>query len=211
MRLIQQNELDEYSQQRRSYEELKEMGDCYVAVENYPEAQRCYRQAAVLAPNEAGPFMGLGVVAMQNNRYDEAMQVFQTASTIDPDCSEAYSGMAMIHQEQGKFPQAFEMYLRCLELDSNNMLALLGLFQASCQMGTFSKIIHYLELYLDAHPSDHSVLFCLASLYAREGQLIQAKQALLAVLAGDANKSEARELLEDIDCKLQRNRMQEVA
>ncbi len=211
MRLVQRNDLDEHCHQRRTYEELKEMGDCHVAVENYSEAERCYRQAAVLAPNEAGPFVGLGVVAMQTDRHDEAMRVFQTASMISPDCSEAYSGMAMIHQERGKFPQAFEMYLHCLELDSNNLMALLGLFQTSCQMGTFSKIIHYLERYLDTHPSDHSVLFCLATLYAREGHLIQAKQAVLAVLAGDTNKLEARQLLEDIDAKLDRNRMQEVA
>lgn len=210
MRLVQQNELDEYRQQRRAYEELKEMADCYIAVENYAQAQRCYRQAAVLGPNEAGPFMGLGVVAMQNNQYDEAMRAFQTASTIKPDCSEAFSGMAMIHQEQGRYPQAFEMYLKCLELDSDNMLGLLGLFQSSCQMGTFLKIIHYLELYLDGHPSDHSVLFCLGTLYAREGMLIRAKQALLTVLASDDDKIEARKLLEEVDCKLQQNRIQEV-
>ena len=211
MRLIRQEELDEYRQGWRSYEELKEMGDCHASVENYPQAELCYRQAAVLAPNEAGPFVGLGVVAMQQGQEGLAMRAFQTAKTIDADCSQAYGGMAMIHQEQGRFPQAFEMYLRCLELDANNMLALLGLFQASSQMGTFSKIIHYLELYLDGHPSDHSVLFCLASLYAREGELIQAKQALLTVLASDPDKTEARDLLEDIDHQLERTRMQEVA
>lgn len=211
MRLIQQDELDEYRRNRRTYRELKEMGDCHAAVENYAEAELCYRQAAVLAPDEAGPFVGLGVVAMQNNRHGQALRAFQTAKTIDADCCEAYSGMAMIHQELGRFPQAFEMYLRCLELDGDNLLALLGLFQASCQMGTFSKIIHYLEVYLDSHPSDHSVLFCLASLYAREGLFIQAKQALLTVLAGDAEKPEAQELLEDIDRQLERTRKQEVA
>ncbi len=212
MRLIRKEEFIEDScQQHEAYDELKEMGDCHAAVENYSEARLCYRQAAVLAPNESGPFVGLGVVAMQTAQPEEAIRAFQTARTINPDCSEAYGGLAMVHQEHGRFPQAFEMYLRCLELNSDNLIALLGLFQASCQMGTFAKIIHYLELYLDTHPTDHSVLFCLATLQAREGQLIEAKHALLTVLAADQNKAEARQLLEDINLQLDRTGMQEVA
>ena len=117
----------------------------------------------------------------------------------------------MIHQERQEYPQAFEMYLRCLEIDGDNLIALLGLFQTSCQMGTFSKITHYLEEYLETHPDDQSVLFCLASLYARDGQAIQAKQTLLTVLACDPNKTEAVDLLREVEQQIQANCSKEVA
>ena len=94
------------------------------------------------------------------------------------------------------------MYLRCLELDTDNLIALLGLFQTSCQMGTFCKIIHYLQVYLDRHPSDASVLFCLASLYVKEGDLESARRTLNAVLEIDPDKSEALSLLAEVQEQL---------
>jgi tetratricopeptide (TPR) repeat protein len=209
--IIHRDELDTHRQRRDAYEKSKELGDCHVAMCNWDAARRCYAQAAVLAPQQAEPHVGLGAVAMQLDDADAALRAFQTARRLNPQCTEAYTGAAMIYQQQGKAPQAFEMYLRCLELCPDNLNALLGLFQASCQMGTFSKIIHYLELYLRRHPDDAAVLFCLASLYAREGLLYQAKEALLALLIDEPENAEAHELLAEVEERLLHERTQEVA
>lgn len=191
--------------------QMCEMGDCYTAVENFAKAKNCYRQAAVLAPGRVEPFVGLGVVELHTKNYDRAQNAFDTAKQIAPQCEKAYSGLAMVFYEQQKYPQAFEMYLKCLELDADNLIAMLGLFQTSCQMGTFAKIIHYLETYLEKNPHDHSVLFCLATLYARERKDIQAKQLLLTILAADPEKPQARELLETVQARLYNQQIQEVA
>ena len=103
--------------------------------------------------------------------------------------------MAIIHQNRNDYSAAFEMHLKCLELDTNNLVALLGLFQASCEMGTFAKIIHYLEVYLTGNPTDASVLFCLATLYAREGRLHDARRVTLKILAHEPEKEGAAKLL----------------
>ncbi|MHC4295544.1 MAG: tetratricopeptide repeat protein, partial [Planctomycetota bacterium] len=161
---------------------LKEMGDCCAAMSDFERARQCYRQASSLAPDAPAPYVGLGVIGIQCESFDDARAAFEIARKLDPDCAEAYSGLAMIHQQLKDHQSAFEMYLRCLVLDTDNLVALLGLFQTSIQMGSFSKIIHYLEVYLDRHPGDTSVLFCLATLYAREGELDAARKALLDVL-----------------------------
>lgn len=211
MRVIQKEQWRQYRLQREAFEELQVLASCHIASEEYHQAERCYRRAAVLVPDRPEPFVGLGVTAMQTHRPTEALQAFQTARVLNPRCAEAWAGTAMIHQERGEYPQAFEMYLRCLEIDGDNLIALLGLFQTSCQMGTFSKITHYLEEYLETHPDDQSVLFCLASLYARDGRAIQARQALLTVLACDPNKTEAVELLRKVEEQMQTNCPKEVA
>jgi tetratricopeptide (TPR) repeat protein len=108
----------------------------------------------------------------------------------------------MIHQHRGEYDAALEAYLKCLRLDADNLIALLGLFQTSCQMGTFSQIIHYLQVYLDKHPGDASVLFCLASLHAREGRLVRARELLRDVLALEPGKAEAGELLAEVERRL---------
>ena len=192
------------------YLALKEMGDCYAALADGQRARECYRRASALAPGRPDPYVGLGVVAMQDGRLDEAVTFFDLARKIDPSCGEAYGGLAMIHQRRQEYLAAFEMYLKCLELNSDNLTALLGLFQTSCQMGTFSKIIRYLEIYLQGHGDDAAVLFCLATLYAREGQLHQARCAVLRVLQLEPGKVEATDLLAQIERAIEQNCMQGV-
>jgi tetratricopeptide (TPR) repeat protein len=184
------------------YQVLMEMGDCYAAVADFAQARSCYRRAADLSPDRAGPYVGLGVVGIETESLDDARAAFEVARKLDSASSEAYAGLAMVQQKRKDYQAAFELYLKCLELDTDNLVALLGLFQTSCQKGTFDKITQYLELYLDRHPGDTSVLFCLATLYARDGKLLQAAEGLESVLALEPDKAEAAELLESVRARL---------
>src|SRR5512142_2514469 len=108
------------------YEVLRELGDCYTSVGNYSQAQRCYEKAASLGPDEPGPYVGLGVAAIQKDKLDDAEIAFRVACRLDPKCARAYAGLAMIAQQRRDFPQAFDLYMKSLELDTNNITALLG-------------------------------------------------------------------------------------
>ena len=78
-------------------------------------------------------------------------------------------------------------------------------------LGTFAKIIHYLEIFLDKHPGDTAVLFCLATLYAREDRLAQAQDLLRAVITLDPDKTEAINLLAEVEELLAENSSQGAA
>jgi len=205
MRMLSADELEIEEVLDQHYELLKELGDCQAALGDYVAAEDYYIRAQALAPGETGPKVGLGTVALQQDRLEAAEQAFEAARRIEPFCAEAHAGLAMVCQRRGDFSMAFDLYLKCLELDTDNLVALLGLFQASCQMGSFSKVIYYLEVYLDRHPGDSSVLFCLASLYAREGDFPRARRALLDVLALEPHKKEAIELLGQVEECLDRD------
>ena len=181
------------------YDVVKELGDCHVQVGNYEDAEKCFEKAASLDPDKAGPYVGLGVVAMQNGDLEDAEVAFRVARRLEPDCSKAYCGLAMIAQQRKQWQDAFDLYLKCLDLDSNNLTALLGLFQASCEMGSFSKVIYYLEVYLRMHPGDTSVMFCLATLQLKDGKEQQARELLVSLLALDADNIDAANLLEEVE------------
>lgn len=181
------------------YDVVKELGDCYASVGNFREAQRCYEKATSLAPDEAGPYIGIGVIALQEGKTADAEVAFKVAKRLDPQSSKAYCGLAMIRQNKGQWSESFELYLKCLELDSDNLTALLGLFQMSCQMGSFSKVIHYLEVYLDMHPGDASVMFCLATLHFKDGRVHEAREILQSILAQDASNTDVADLLEEVE------------
>jgi tetratricopeptide (TPR) repeat protein len=188
----------------QNYETLQELGGHYFSVGDYARAQKCYEKTAVLAPDEPDPYVGLGVVALQKNLLDDAEVAFRVACRLDPNCAKGYGGLAMIAQKKAEYKKAFDMYLKCLELDADNMAALLGLFQTSCQMGSFAAIIHYLELYLNTHPHDSSVMFTLAALYVREGCFEQSRKILLDILALNPGNKDAANLLEEVEHNLLR-------
>jgi tetratricopeptide (TPR) repeat protein len=198
MDVRQDNSVEEHDSNQH-YEVLQELGDCYTSVGNGIEAQRCYEKAASLGPDEPGPYVGLGVIALRKNLLDDAEIAFRVACRLDANCAKAYAGLAMVAQQRDNYKQAFEMYLKCLELDTDNLTALLGLFQTSCQMGSFAKIIHYLEVYLSMHPGDISVMFSLAALYMKEGRLERSKKILLDVLTLDPANKDAANLLEEVE------------
>jgi Flp pilus assembly protein TadD len=199
---MKQNNVDEQHDSTQHYEVLQELGDCHASVGNYSEAQQYYEKAAVLSPDEAGPYVGLGVVALQKNLLDDAEIAFRVACRLNANCAKAYAGFAMVAQQRADYKQAFEMYLKSLELDTDNLVALLGLFQASCQMGSFAKVIYYLETYLNMHPGDTSVMFPLAALYMKDGKLEESRNTLLNLLILDENHKDAANLLEEVEHSL---------
>ncbi len=181
------------------YEVLRELGDCYTSVGNYSQAHRCYEKAASLGPDEPGPYVGLGVAALQVGKLDDAEIAFRVACRLDARCAKAYAGLAMVAQQRGEYPQSFDLYMKSLELDTNNITALLGLFQVSCEMGSFAKVIYYLQVYLQSHPGDTSVMFALSALYLKDGRTEQARDMLQNLLALEPANQDAANLLEEVE------------
>ncbi len=201
---VTHNNVDRQHDSIRDYENLQELGDCCASVGNYTQAQLYYEKAANLAPDEPAPYVGLGVVALQENHFDDAETAFRVACRLDSACARAYAGLGMVAQQRTDYKQAFEMYLKCLERDRDNMIALLGLFQASCQMGSFAKVIHYLKVYLDMHPGDTSVMFPLAALYMKDGRFEKSRQVLSELLTLDPGHEDAANLLEELEHNIAR-------
>jgi tetratricopeptide (TPR) repeat protein len=196
---VKQNNTDQQHDSTQHYEVLMELGDCHTSVGDYPEAQQCYEKAAVLYPDEAGPYVGLGVVALQKNLIDDALTAFKVACRLDNNSAKAYAGLGMVAQQRGDYKRAFDMFLKSLEMDTNNMIGLLGLFQTSCQMGSFEKVTYYLETYLNMHPGDVSVMYPLAALYMKDGKLKDSRKVLLDILTLDSNHKDAANLLEEVE------------
>ncbi len=197
-----QNNVDAQHDSTQHYEVLQELGDCYACVGNCEQAQQYYERAAVLSPDACDPYVGLGVLALQKGALDDAEVAFKVACRLDGRCAKARAGLGLVAQQRGDDKQAFEMYLKCLELDNDNLFALLGLFQTSCKMGSFAKVTHYLEIYLDMHPGDVSVLFPLAALYMKDGRFEDSRRVLLDLLALDKNHKDAADLLEEVEHSL---------
>ncbi|MCE5186748.1 MAG: tetratricopeptide repeat protein [Planctomycetaceae bacterium] len=187
------------------FEIVQELGDCYVQLGDYEQARDCYEKAAALEPDEAGPYVGTGIIALQQGKLADAQLAFRVALRLNPQSSKAYAGQAMISHQRGHMQEAFELYLKCLDLDSDNLTALLGLFQVSCAMGSFGRVIEYLKVYLGMHPGDTSVMFCLATLYLKDQKPKIARELLMNILQLEPANTDAANLLEEVEHRLAQN------
>jgi tetratricopeptide (TPR) repeat protein len=178
------------------YDVLSELGDCYTSVGNYNQAHRCYEMAALLAPDEPGPYVGLGVGAIQKGSLEDAEIAFRVACRLDPQCARAYAGLALVAQQRRDFRGASDLYVKSLDMDNDNVAVLLGFFQVSCEMRSFEQVIRYLAAYLEVHPGETRVMFALAVSYQKTGRTEQCKNMLLNLLALDPNNTDAASLLQ---------------
>ncbi len=191
------------------YSLLQELGEAYSDAEQYDKAIEVLLKAIRHEPRFPTAHASLGMVQLRVGRLQEATNAFQNALKCEGTHAVACRGMGMVFQRTGQFTRAFEMYLKALEQDDDDLLSLLGLFQTSCKMGTFSKITHYLETYLGNHPEDTSVTFCLATLYAKEGRLEDARDQLMTLLTIEPGKEEAIHMLEKVQQHIQKRQAAE--
>lgn len=196
---VVQNNIDRQQDPDGEYRRLQGLADYHASVGDYARAQIYYERAANMGPDEPEPYVGLGVAAIQDDRLEDAEIAFRVACRLDPDCAGAYAGLGMVAQEQGDYKRGFDMYLKCLERDTDNLVALLGLFQTSCRMGSFAEVIHYLQVYLTMHPGDTSVMFSLAALYMKDGKFGKSTEVLSELLRLDPNHEDAANLLEELE------------
>jgi tetratricopeptide (TPR) repeat protein len=180
-------------------DKLRELGDCFNAVQQYHKAETYYKKALNIDSQNPLIYTGLGNTALALSDYQSARDYFNTAISLDSKCSAAYAGLAGLARKTEDYCLAFDCYLNCLELDSDNLNALLGLFQTSCRMGSFEKVTYYLEHYLNTYPDDTSVMFCLAALYKKDNRLLSAQKILKSLLKLDPRNQDAENLLEEID------------
>ncbi len=180
------------------YEVLQDLGDCYACTGEHIKAQECYEQAASLGPDQAGPYIGLGVIALQRELLDDAESAFKLALRIDKNSTKAYTGLAMVLQRKGAYQDAYDTYLKSLEMDCDNLTALHGLFQTAFHMKSLSKVIFYFEIYAGMHPADKSVMNMLAALYFKSGAAEKSKKLLQDILSQDSTNADAVKLLEQV-------------
>jgi tetratricopeptide (TPR) repeat protein len=178
---------------------LREFGDYFTGICRYEKARGYYQKAIEAGVNDPLIYVGLANIALSCQDYGQAENYLERALELDEKCSPAYEKLAYLAQETGNYSIAFDTYLRCLKLDTDNLNALLGLFQVSCQMGSFSKVTFYLEKYLNTHPDDISVMFCLGALYTKDNRFFNAQQILNSLLKLDPGNQDAKNLLEEVE------------
>ncbi len=180
------------------YDFLIRRAEYYLAANRFEPARLDYIKASLQAPHKPGPYVGLGLVALQTHDLQKARTAFETACRLDPACARAFCGLAIVNHTQSRSEQALGMYCRCLELDGDNITALLGLMELSAQHGRFKEIKRFLRQYAVRHPEDVASRLALAAVHLNEDQFAAAREVLMDVLIIEPRNATASAILEEL-------------
>jgi predicted O-linked N-acetylglucosamine transferase (SPINDLY family) len=95
------------------------LGNAYVAMEKWLEAETCFRRALEWKPDYAEAHYNLGSVLRAQGRLEDAVASYQLALAHRPNHAETYLNLSNALQAQGKLEQAIEACQKALTLKPN--------------------------------------------------------------------------------------------
>lgn len=90
---------------------------------NYDAAERAYKLAMELDPEDARAHVGLGNTYFDQKRYAEAEAAFRRAVELDPEDADAMVALAYVNNALERYAEAERVATRSLALDRNNYAA----------------------------------------------------------------------------------------
>ncbi len=93
------------------------LGLGYTKQKRWALAEKAYRKAIVLDPQDSAPRNGLSFVLLKEERYEEALNAAEEALTVTPDLWEARYNRARALEELGRFKEAADAYEWVLQLN----------------------------------------------------------------------------------------------
>ena len=156
------------------------LGDIYRQQKNVPEAEKEYRQALALRPEDTGAVFGLALALLANRQMDEALNLAQAALNKHPDDPELNAVMGEILCARNEYADAEPFLKKSLNTKPefvSRVHALLGNVYA--KTNRTQEAIAELKLALDSD-KDGSLHYQIGRLYLKVGDRELANQAFEA-------------------------------
>ena len=145
----------------------------------YDCAERCYRRAKELSPDDFEPVYLLATILdLQGRSPDETIPVYQSAARLAPRYAPIYFRIGEAHSKTGNLHAARDAYRSALERNPNLAVAHRNLGQILLRMDETDSALQHLQQAATLSPGDGAVLATLAQTYRRLGRFEQADAAV---------------------------------
>lgn len=94
------------------------MGNAWLAKGEFTMAQRCYREAGKIAPNDVIVHYDLGIVLDALGKKKEAIGEHLKALALDPRHADAHYNIALVYAEMGEDRKALKHYVHYLKFSN---------------------------------------------------------------------------------------------
>jgi Tfp pilus assembly protein PilF len=145
---IREQFLDDHSYLRAGIEFMRQ-GE-------FKEAEKEYRKALELNPDNPEVHVNLGFVLVQLGKIDKGIYHYKEALRIDPECPEAHNNYGIILNRIGKVDEAAAHYRKAIELDPEVFDPYYNLGVLRMTQGKFKEAAEYYKkaISLNKHNAD---------------------------------------------------------
>ncbi len=173
-------------------------GHCMLRKGRFEEAEACYRKALSIDESSEKPYLGLGSLELMRGSFANAENSFAKALERNPHSDKARLGLALVRLEQGQEHEAFDEARRALDANIENQQAMLVCIKAGLKANRLETTEQYLSKYIELHPANTEILFTLAGVRYRLGDIEGAREAAECILIFKPDHQPAKELLEQL-------------
>lgn len=170
---------------------LTGLGDLYFAQEDYPNAEKYYKQSLAISPR-ADVRVKLGNTYLNTQQYDKATSEFEAAQKRDSYSIDSYRGLGEVLEAQGKNDKALEQYRegakrargyeqsrdineRILTLDPQDLKTRFKLANLYKTQHVFQRAIDHYNTILEQDPNSFAAYTGLAESYDGRAEYSTAK------------------------------------
>lgn len=140
-------------------------------------AERCYRRARELAPDDfTFPYLLASVLDFSGRGGDESIKLYEEAARLNPRYAQIYWRLGFALDRQGKLAEARDAYLKAVKIDPKFAMAHRAAGQALLALGDVKVALSHLERAARLSPEDGAVHAALAQAYRRSGDTERARQ-----------------------------------
>ncbi|MBW4695122.1 MAG: tetratricopeptide repeat protein [Lyngbya sp. HA4199-MV5] len=98
-------------------------GYVYIAMTDYPKAERVFRQATHVDYDDPIAWFNLGFALQGQHKIYEAVVAYRKVIELDPENTLAYNNLGALLKDQNKFDEAIAAYHKAIKLDPEDTLA----------------------------------------------------------------------------------------
>lgn len=189
--------------------DYRKEGNRWLADGNLNEAEKSFRQAININPNQSEAYVNLGFVLSEQQHYEEAIKYLKKGLSISPNNLDATYLLGIIAQHQSKTQEAISYFYLAINIDPFFDLAYQALVPLLIQSNEIEKAEGVLCGAVAKNPQSADMYFLLGEFYLSQHKLDKAVESFNAVLSIQPDQP-------TIHCKLadifqQQKRLEEAA
>jgi len=150
---------------------------------SYDEAEKRYKEAAKLLPNDAGVHSNLANVYIKKaddyagkQMYDLALTEFKKAVELNPKDYVAHNNIGILYKQKGNIKKAMEEYTKALELNPTYPLTYNNIGNVYLESGLYDSAIRFYRKAINLDPNKAAFYDNLSKAYKNKGMIKEAKE-----------------------------------
>jgi tetratricopeptide (TPR) repeat protein len=160
-------------------------------LKEYDNAILYYQKSIDLNPNNASPYINLGLAYHDKGNLDKAIQVLQKAIDLNPQNSMAFNNLGAAYAAKGNLDKAIELYEKAVEINPEYSAAYNNMGSAYIQKGNFDKAIQLFQKAIDLNPQNFQAYVGLGMAYEANGNDDKAIELLQKAIEFNPNSFDA--------------------